>query len=375
MAASAVMVAAAWWLVRRFAPEASGSGVPEIEGALQGERPVRWQRVMPVKFFAGMLSLGSGLLLGREGPTIQLGGSAGKMIGDLCRISPTTTHSLIAAGAAAGLAAAFNAPLAGILFVIEEMRLQFRYRFLSVQAVVIAAVVATVVVRGFLGQAPVLNVPIYPHTHLTALPLFLVLGVIFGLIGYCFNHLLLATLDLLRHGFQRFGLALAITLGAGIGLLAWAWPAAAGGGYSVIPDAMDGQFAMRTLLLLFMLRMLLSVGSYAVGVPGGIFAPMLAIGTLLGMAYGQTTTALMPDLIIHPGVFAVAGMSALFAATVRAPLTGLALAIEMTGNYQLILPLFVTCLAASVMAQGLGSQPIYTLLLRRTLRLEAAKRT
>ena len=139
MAVSAVAVFAALWLVRNVAPETAGSGVQEIEGALDGLRPLRWQRVLPVKFVAGMLSLGSGMVLGREGPTIQIGGNVGKMVADFFKLSPDDVHTLVAAGAGAGLAAAFNAPLAGILFVIEEMRPQFKYNFLSVHSVLIAS--------------------------------------------------------------------------------------------------------------------------------------------------------------------------------------------------------------------------------------------
>jgi len=144
---SAVLVYAAILLVRSFAPEAGGSGVQEIEGALDNVRPVRWKRVLPVKFVGGLLSLGGGLVLGREGPTIRMGGNIGQMIGEWFQVSRDEVHTLVAAGAGAGLSAAFNAPLAGILFVLEEMRPQFKYNFLSVQCVLIAAAVSDIVVR------------------------------------------------------------------------------------------------------------------------------------------------------------------------------------------------------------------------------------
>ncbi len=144
---SAVMLLLSLVLVRRAAPETAGSGVQEIEGGLDDLRPLRWRRVLPVKFTGGMLSLGGGLVLGREGPTIQMGGNLGQMFGDLFKLSKVDIHTLVAAGAGAGLSAAFNAPLAGILFVLEEMRPEFKYNFLSVHAVLIATVMSDIVLR------------------------------------------------------------------------------------------------------------------------------------------------------------------------------------------------------------------------------------
>ncbi len=145
---------AGYYLVRRFAPEAGGSGIPEIEGALEELRPVRWWRVIPVKFIGGMGTLGAGMVLGREGPTVQMGGNVGRMVLDVLRIrGAEARHTLLATGAAAGLSAAFNAPLAGILFIIEEMRPQFRYNLISIKAVFIGVIMSSVVFQLFNGQA------------------------------------------------------------------------------------------------------------------------------------------------------------------------------------------------------------------------------
>jgi len=367
VAISALAVFAALLLVRRVAPETGGSGVQEIEGALDGVRPVRWKRVLPVKFVAGWLSLGAGMVLGREGPTIQMGGNLGKMIGDWFRVSRDDLHILLAAGAAAGLSAAFNAPLSGVLFVIEEMRLQFKYSFLSVQAVLIASASADVVVRGLTGQAPVISMPHLSDPHLSSLWLFLVFGAVFGFFGLLFNKFLVSALDLFSSmrgwPYRLTGLY----MGAFIGLLAIVLPDAVGGGYHVIFETMHGKLPVMMLILLFAARFGTTVLSYGCGVPGGIFAPMLALGTLFGMWFGHYAHAWLPGLIAHPSVFMVAGMSALFAATVRAPLTGIGLAVEMTGNYELLLPLILTCISATVVAEGLGGKPIYTVLLQRTL--------
>ena len=177
-----------YYLVHRFAPEASGSGIPEIEGAMDNIRPVRWWRVIPVKFFGGMGALGSGMVLGREGPTVQMGGAVGRMVTDIFRIKDDDTrHSLLASGAAGGLAAAFNAPLAGIMFVVEEMRPQFRYSLISIRAVIISAIMANIVFRAINGQEAVITMPQYQSPELQSLWLFLLLGSLFGVFVVVFN--------------------------------------------------------------------------------------------------------------------------------------------------------------------------------------------
>ncbi|MDW2020375.1 chloride channel protein, partial [Vibrio sp. 704] len=167
---SALLAFVGYFLVHRFAPEAAGSGIPEIEGAMDNIRPVRWWRVLPVKFFGGMGALGSGMVLGREGPTVQMGGAVGRMVTDIFRVKDDDTrHSLLASGAAGGLAAAFNAPLAGIMFVVEEMRPQFRYSLISIRAVIISAIMANIVFRAINGQDAVITMPQYQSPALQTL--------------------------------------------------------------------------------------------------------------------------------------------------------------------------------------------------------------
>lgn len=364
---SGVFVFVAFLLVRRVAPETSGSGVQEIEGALDDLRPLRWHRVLPVKFFAGVLSLGGGLVLGREGPTIQMGGNLGKMVGDLFKLSKQDLHTLVAAGAGAGLSAAFNAPLAGILFVIEEMRPHFKYNFLSVHSVLIACVMSDIVLRMLMGQGQDIQMMEVPPPPLASFWLFGVLGIVFGVFGFAFNALLITTLDLFAK-LKGWSYALVgLYVGAGAGLLGAFYPGMVGGGYEVIPQALSGSVPVTMLLVLFLARFGTTMISYGSGAPGGIFAPMLALATLFGMWSGHFAHAWFPDLVTHSVVFAVAGMGALFSATVRAPLTGIALTIEMTSNYSLILPLILTCMLAAIVAQALGGRPIYSILLQRTL--------
>ncbi len=194
---SALLAMFGYWLMRRFAPEAGGSGIPEIEGALEDLRPVRWWRVLPVKFFGGMGTLGSGMVLGREGPTVQIGGNIGRMVGDIFRQrDEESRHTLLATGAAAGLSAAFNAPLAGILFIIEEMRPQFRYSLISIKAVFTGVIMSSIMFRIFNGETPVIEVGKLTNAPVNTLWLYLVLGVIFGCVGPLFNTLVLKTQDM-----------------------------------------------------------------------------------------------------------------------------------------------------------------------------------
>ncbi|GAB7216776.1 hypothetical protein OS42_33880 [Dickeya oryzae] len=189
---SALLAAAGYGLVRRFAPEAGGSGIPEIEGALEDLRPVRWWRVLPVKFVGGIGTLGAGMVLGREGPTVQLGGNIGGMVAALLPARKgDVRHSLLATGAAAGLSAAFNAPLAGILFIIEEMRPQFRYNLISIKAVFIGVIMSSIVYRVLEGDHAVINVGQLPSAPVGTLGLYLLLGILFGAVGVIFNALVL----------------------------------------------------------------------------------------------------------------------------------------------------------------------------------------
>jgi len=359
-------ISIALFLVRKFAPEASGSGVQEIEGALDGIRPMRWKRVLPIKFIASLFSLGSGLLLGREGPTIQLGANIGKMVKDTLGQSDIENNPLVSAGAAAGLASAFNAPFAGIIFVIEEMHGHFKFNFYSVSAIMIGAGTADFIVRVLVESKPIIQMMIFPSPNIFGLWLFIFLGLLCSVIGYIYNKLLILSLDFFQFSFKIPMIFTGIIVGFVIAIIGIFSSDMIGGGYDTITKVFDNSFTLSFLVFLFIARMLLSFFSYSSGVPGGIFLPMLTLGVVFGMLFGIIMQHYFPDLISHPGVFAIAGMAGIFAATVRAPLTGLVLAIEMTSNYELILPLIVTTVIASVFTALLGNKPIYTTLLKRT---------
>ncbi len=367
---SVVGVIVALYLVRRFAPEASGSGVQEIEGALDEVRPIRWKRVLPVKFFASLFSLGGGLLLGREGPTIQLGANVGKMIKDLFRLPDQENNPLISAGAAAGLASAFNAPFAGIIFVIEEMHDHFKFNFYSVAAIMLGSATSDLVVRAMISPKPVIAMTVYSSPHLSAIPLFVLLGLFFSFIGYAFNKSLIFTLDLFQDRWNPPILVMGVVAGLVIAMVGIFYPQMIGGGYPLIQQVLNRNFSLFFLLFLFVVRFVLTIFSYSTGVPGGIFAPLMTLGIIFGMIFGVITQKYFPGIVPDIGVFAIAGMAAIFSSTVIAPLTGLVLAVEMTANYELILPLILTTATASVVTRLMGNEPIYTTLLKRTLERE-----
>lgn len=354
-------------LVRSFAKEAAGSGIQEIEGALDEKRPIRWKRIIPIKFLSSIFSLGSGLLLGREGPTVQIGASVGKMTKDIFKQSDEENNPLISAGSAAGLASAFNAPLSGVMFVIEEMHGHFKFNFFSVASIMLGAATADLIVRLLVGANVVINMTVFSFSKLEGLWLFVLLGIIFGLIGYVFNKLLVNTLVFVKK-INMKAITIAIILGVtvvGIGLF---FPALVGTDYSIIYQIFDKNFSIKFLIFMFAIRMILSIVSYGSGVPGGIFAPMLILGIIIGMIFGEISQNFFPHLVNQPVVFAVAGMAAIFASTVKAPITGLMLSVEMTANYELILPLIITTVFASVSTSLLGNKPIYSVLLELTLK-------
>lgn len=367
-------ITVALFLVRKFAPETSGSGVQEIEGALDDVRPMRWKRVLPVKFFASLFSLGSGLLLGREGPTIQLGANVGKMIKDIFNQPDTENNPLVSAGAAAGLASAFNAPFAGIIFVIEEMHDHFKFNFYSVAAIMIGSATSDFVVRALISPAPVIDMTVYSSPNLSALWLFIVLGLFFSVIGYIYNKLLIFSLDFFQIKLRLPIIAMGLITGVIIATVGIFFPGMIGGGYDVISKVLAHSYTLSFLAILFLARFVLSIFSYSTGVPGGIFAPLLTLGVLFGMFFGSVSQYYFPNLVSNIGVFAIAGMAAIFSSTVIAPLTGLVLAVEMTANYEMILPLIVTTATAAVFTRLMGNKPIYTTLLERTLALEKSRK-
>jgi CIC family chloride channel protein len=360
------------FIVRRYAPEAGGSGVQEIEGAMEGLRVVRWRRILPVKFTMGVLSISSGLVLGREGPTIHIGASVGAAVNEFFKSSMPERRGLLAAGAAAGLACAFNAPLAAVLFIIEETHRQFPYTFRTYMGVIAAALLATVMTQIIGGTAPDLSMQSV-DLSLSMLPGFILLGGLLGLIGVGLNKSILWTSGMATRLQAHVPYLFPALIGLMIGGLSILMPLAVTGGDLVIRKLITGNPGLLLLLGLGCLRFLTMVGSYSSGVPGGIFAPILALATCAGLAFGGVIAIVFPQADNVQLAFAIAAMGGLFTASVRAPIVGVVLTLELTGSYGLTMPLLATCLAANLTAQWIGGQPIYEQLLDRTLQQAGIK--
>jgi CIC family chloride channel protein len=321
----------------------------------------------------GELGLSSGLGAGREGPTIHMGAAIGALLAERLRLGKLDLHTLLAAGAAAGLAAAFNAPLAAVLFVIEETRKQFRYNFRSYVAVITASAASAFGMELVGGIAPPLRLDTQA-VPLLLLPAFMVLGALLGVLGVLFNRCLVIALDWRAATFRRVPFAFALIVGAAVGALAIVLPLAVGGGETLIPSMPLANLPLLTLLLIAAVRFIGTMASYPVGVPAGIFSPMLTFATTVGLIAGTLVQmglawAALPVPPMIGAAFAVAAMGGLFSATIRAPLVGVVLVVELTGGYELILPVLVTCVTAHVIAEWLGGRPIYEVLLERSLRL------
>jgi len=355
------------YLVRRFAPEAGGSGIQEIEGAMSGVREVRWLRVLPVKFFGGLIAISSGMVLGREGPTIHLGASAGAALADRYGVSELERRGLLASGAAAGLACAFNAPLASVLFIIEETRKQFPYTARTYLGVFLAVIAGTAVTQFIGGTVPDLQLKAL-DVSLTLLPAFLLLGAVLGAVGVALNASILGTVAFASRSHAQWPYIYPAVVGGLVGALMIVAPLAVTGGEVVIHELVAKSPGMGLLLMLAVVRFVTMVGSYSSGVPGGIFAPILALAVCIGLAFGDALGWLLPTAGATPVAFAIAAMAGLFTASVRSPIVAVVLALELTGSYVLCLHVMATCVAAEMSAKACGGRPIYEQLLERTLR-------
>lgn len=348
------------WLVRRFAPHASGSGIPHLKAILLREAEPEWKRLLWVKFIGGVSAIGGGMALGREGPTVQMGGGVGHMVSDWFRVKQGEgeRRALISAGAGAGLAAAFNAPLSGLIFVLEELHGNFTP--VMFVAAFLASVSGDVVGRLLSGELPVFHLGGIGAPGVETLPWAALLGVAAGVAGVGFNRSLLATLDLRERLMRWPAFGVGAAAGAFVGFVGWTVPGLAGSGGELVQQALSGKILLALLPLFVVARFSLTMVSYGSGAAGGIFAPLLVLGALGGLWFGAGVHAMFPSsMSLTPPVFAVIGMGALFTAIVRAPLTGIVLMIELTGVYSFMLPMLVSCLLAYGVAEAMGNTPIY----------------
>ncbi len=352
------------WLIKQV-PMSTGSGIPQVKGILAGFLHMDWVKVMGAKFVGGILGIGAGLSLGREGPSVQLGAVAGQGVSRLLGRTSMEGKYLLTCGASAGLAAAFNAPLAGVVFALEELHKNFSPVVLA--CAVAASVTADFVSRYVFGQSPVFDfhhIPLMPFNYY---PYAVGLGLLVGAFGVLFNWSLVKSqifyeeLSLLP---QKLKPAIPLVVA---GILGFVLPQVLGGGGRLINSLPQMHYALSILLVILAVKFLFTMLSYGTGVPGGIFMPLLTIGALSGSVYGSIVAQYLHVDPVYINNFIILAMAAYFSAIVRAPITGSILIMEMTGSMQQLLPLLTVCMSAYIAGDLLKGKPIYDVLLNRML--------
>jgi CIC family chloride channel protein len=340
-----------------LAREAKGHGVPEVMAAVVTKGGVIRPRVALIKSLASAITIGSGGSAGREGPIVQIGSASASAIGQIMRFKGNIVRVLVACGAAGGITATFNTPIAGVIFAIELILLEFKTR--SFIPLVISSVIATVISRIYLGTSPAFEVPLYSFKNPLELLFYLLLGIIAGLIGILIIRSLYWTEDL----FDNLKIPAWIKPAIGgllLGLLFFKFRYVMGIGYETMHEVLHQNLALEVMVILVFAKILalsLTLGS---GGSGGVFAPSLFIGCMLGGAFGSAVHTLFPDITASYGAYAMVGMAAVFAATGRATLTSIIIIFEMTRDYNIILPLMFACVVADAVSFLLQKETIYT---------------
>lgn len=355
-------------MIAYWALEAKGHGVPEVMQAIITNRGRIRPRVAVVKSLASSVCIGTGGSAGREGPIVQVGAALGSTAAQFLKLGTERTITLVACGAAAGIAATFNAPIAGVIFAMEVILGEFTTHYFG--TVVVAAVAASIVSRRFLGSNPAFAIPTYNLVSPWEIPLYAVLGVLAALVGWSFVGVLYYLED--RFDFWHFPNALKPAVGAiVVGLTGLLFPQALGTGLSTIEQSLNGSLPWNLLLLLVLAKLIATSFTLGSGNSGGIFSPSLFMGAMLGGAFGYGVHSLFPAVTASPGAYALVGMASVFAAAAHAPLTAVLIVFEMSGDYRLILPLMVTVGLSTLLSQNFRRFSIYTLkLVKKGIPLE-----
>jgi CIC family chloride channel protein len=355
-------------LLQYVFPNARGSGIPQVKVAYSSREGVVRLRDAVAKFFLSSLQIGSGASLGREGPTVQICCGVASSLGRMARLSPKNRRRLLPVGAAAGIAAAFNAPIAAVTFTIEEVVGNLDQTVLS--GVIVAAAIAAVIERSVLGTHPIFDVPrVFSLEDARSLLLYALLGVAAALVSVSFTSGLLVLRQRFREQRRIPPWAQPAVGGAVTGVIAvvaMAWLRTGGvngGGYAVLDQSLSGALPVKVMLVLCAMKLVATVFSYSSGGAGGIFAPALFMGAMLGGAFGSLDQTIFHHSADTLGAFALVGMGAVFAGTIRAPMTSVLIIVELTSGYGLILPLMIANSAAYLLASKLRPEPIYEALL------------
>jgi CIC family chloride channel protein len=357
-----VSVATGFLLARVF-PDVRGSGIPQTEAAYHLTSG-RMRPAMPIgKFITGVLCIGSGHSMGREGPSVQIGAGIASVAAQWLRLPPERIRDLLPIGAAGALAAAFNTPVSAVLFALEEIIGDMNAPLLG--SAVIASVASVLVERSILGSDPLFRVPTYQLMHPAELLAYAALGVAGGAISLLFCKSLLG----LRALFRRMPPSTIVWQpaigGLAIGVLIVFVPQVMGVGYEYVDEALNGGLVMRTMMALCLLKLLATVVSYSSGNAGGIFGPTLYIGAMLGGAVGILVHRVAPFPVGDPGAYALVGMGALFAGIIRAPMTSVFMIFELTQDYQILIPLMVANLLSFAISRRFQPLTIYHALLEQ----------
>jgi CIC family chloride channel protein len=348
------------YLLYRFFPDARGSGVPQTKAALYVRGGRISLRTVLGKFLCTSATLASGLPLGREGPAVQVGGGIASVLGRRLGLRPDRVKALIPVGAAAAIAAAFNTPLAAVLFTLEEVVGDLHAPVLG--SVVLASATSWAMLRLLLGNDPLFQVPQYQLVHPGEFGIYAVLGVAGGFVSVAFVKLLVW----MRAQFLRFPKKTVwfqpVAGGLTIGLMGWFVPQLLGVGYKHVGEVLNGRFALKLMVLLLVLKLLAVTISYASGNAGGIFAPSLFMGAMLGGIVGTVAQRLLPGYVASPGAYALVGMGAAFAGIIRAPMTSVVMIFEITRDYAVIVPLMISNLVSFFISARFQKQPIYEVL-------------
>lgn len=351
------------FLLVKFFPEARGSGVPQTEAAYHLQDGVIPTRVIFGKFLTGALCVGSGHSMGREGPSVQIGAGIASALGRWLRLSPALVRNLLPIGAAAALSAAFNTPVAAVLFALEEIIGDMNAALIG--STVVASVTAVIVARSILGDETLFRVPAYALVDPSELIGYAILGIVGGILSLAFTKGLLRARRF-AYGMPQWTRILQPAMGGlVIGLMLNVTPEVMGVGYQFVDQALDGALALKVLLVLCIAKLVATIVSYASGNAGGVFAPSLFIGAMAGGAVGILMNAFAPFPTGSPGAYALVGMGALFAGIIRAPMTSVFMIFELTQDYEILVPLMVANLLSYMISARFQSKPLYHALLEQ----------
>ena len=345
------------YLLCRYFPDARGSGVPQTKAALYAREGRITLSTVIGKFFCTSATLASGIPLGREGPAVQVGAGFASVLGRHLGLRPEKVKALIPVGAAAAIAAAFNTPLAAVLFALEEVVGDLHAPVLG--SVVLASATSWAMLRLLLGNNPLFQVPQYQLVNPLELVIYAVLGVVGGIVSVAFTKLLLW----MRARFLKFPKKTVwfqpAAGGVMVGIMGWFVPQLLGVGYKHVGEALNGGMALRLMLLLLVLKLFAVATSYASGNAGGIFGPSLFLGAMLGGVIGNVANHFLPNYVGTPGAYALVGMGTAFAGIVRAPMTSVVMIFEITRDYAVIVPLMISNLVSFFISSRLQPKPIY----------------